>query len=884
MSMPPLASIIPWEQVCRMLEKVQGEKRPKKKEMLLKFITHFRELHHKKLQHQPDCPDTFFPVMRVLLPGLDRTRGAYGVKERRLADLYIRILGLKKDGNDAQKLINFRKPKALAGGETGDFAEIAYYVLRSRCLSGGKLTLLEVDQQLTSIAENHAAKNHEAVERSLLVMLNGMSAKEQKWLLRVLLKDMRLGLGQTAIFAAWHPDAKDYYDVTNSLEKVCKTLQDPAVRLHEVDVSLFCPFRPMLAQRAVLEKVEAQMNHKSYFAETKFDGERSQIHKKGGDYKYFSRNGFDFTSNFGADRHCGLFTPHLHSQLAPHVRDVILDGEMVGWSRNRHCIVTKGELMDVKHLKEEGDWQVCFCAFDIIYLNGKVLTNKPLGERLEVLRSVVTPLEGRVLISATTKVRSREEVVAALNEAIDRREEGVVLKDPDSVYQPASRRAGWIKVKPEYVDSLVPELDLVIIGGFYGKGTHHGALSHFLLGVAVPSEEPGGKPRLFHSFTRVGSGYTVDELQELVDKLKPHTRARQPTSVCVGRQKVPDVWIEPCKSFVVQVRAAEVVKSDLYRTGVTLRFPRVERVRYDKPWHQALTTTELRQLVQEASGKLAMKHCGDELDGGRGAKRRAVARVEGPSLPLHFRPADVSSTVKKDEIFASLEMCVMSGDEEMSKQALEMMVVEHGGSLTQHPGPNTHCIVANTPTIRVQNYITSSKHNVVLPSWVVASCSSGRLLPWGPLDILHLREKERNVMQDMFDQFGDSYTEPTDGKTLRRVMMRMKKESWRVLSEEEMSEMDEKLCDPGDLRALFRRVTAYFCEGEVDQLARLTLRLHGGVLSDSPSSVTHLIAGEESEIRASELAGRHLVTPDWIYESVERGKRLEERLYMPRLV
>lgn len=71
--------------------------------------------------------------------------------------------------------------------------------------------------------------------------------------------------------------------------QVCLTLQDPSVRLHEIDVSLFSAFRPMLAERAVLEKVEAQMGQQTYYAETKYDGERSQIHKKGSDYKYFSR-------------------------------------------------------------------------------------------------------------------------------------------------------------------------------------------------------------------------------------------------------------------------------------------------------------------------------------------------------------------------------------------------------------------------------------------------------------------------------------------------------------------------------------------------------------------------------------------------------------------
>ncbi|XP_064095629.1 DNA ligase 4-like [Macrobrachium nipponense] len=242
----------------------------------------------------------------------------------------------------------------------------------------------------------------------------------------------------------------------------------------------------------------------------------------------------------------------------------------------------QGDTWNVKNLREDGDYQV--------------LTNQPLSERLSKLKGVITPHEGRVIISPRTTVQSKEDVIKILNEAIDNREEGVVLKDPDSVYRPASRKAGWIKVKPEYVDSLVPELDLLIIGAYYGKGRRQGVLSHFLLAVAVETE-PGGKPREFHSICRVGSGYTVAELSDLVDKLTPHTSRQQPSGVIVSREK-PDIWINPVKSCVVQVRAAEVVKSLLYQTGVTLRFPRVEKVRYDKPWYDILTTKELNELEQ----------------------------------------------------------------------------------------------------------------------------------------------------------------------------------------------------------------------------------------------------------------------------------------------
>ncbi|KAK3856177.1 hypothetical protein Pcinc_037476 [Petrolisthes cinctipes] len=881
-SSKPIASVIPWSQVCRMLDKVQSATRANKKDMLFKFITTFRDLHHKKLEQEPTTRDSFFPVLRVLLPALDRSRGAYGVKEHKLAKLYITILGLKKDGNDANKLLNFRKPTSSAGGESGDFGEVAYYVLKGRCPDKGDMSLHEVDAHLTSIAENHAAKKHEEVERALMIMFRKMTAVEQKWLIRVLLKDMRLGIGQTTIFNAWHPDAKDYYDVTNSLEKVCQTLQDPNVRLHEIDVSLFSAFRPMLAERAVLEKVETQMGQQTYYAETKYDGERSQIHKKGSDYKYFSRNGFDFTSNFGADRHSGLFTPHLQPQLASHVREVILDGEMVAWSKSHNIMISKGEHLDVKNLKEEGDWHVCFCAFDIIYLNGEVLTNLPLSKRLEKLKAAIIPLEGRVIISPHFSVTSKEDVVAALNIAIDQREEGLVLKDPQSVYRPASRKSGWIKVKPEYVDSLVPELDLLIIGAYYGKGRRHGCLSHFLLGVAVPSDTPGGRPKCIHSVCRVGSGYTVAELADLVERLSPYTTRQQPRGVLVTREK-PDIWIDPTKSFIVQVRAAEVVSSELYQTGCTLRFPRVEKVRYDKPWYDALTTTQLHTLMQEASGKLATKHYTDGGDD-PSAKRKAAAKPEALlSLPSHFRPADLSKAVKKAEIFQGLEMCVMSGAGGQSKQELETKVVEHGGTFTQHPGPKTHCIVADQMSVRVKNNIRGGQYSVVHPAWVLSCVSHGRLMPWGPLDILHLKDSEQEDMQEHFDEYGDSYTEPTDETALRRVMENMGKESWTVPSPTEMLELDEELCETGDTRGIFRTIRAFFSDikGAKNQLISLTLRLHGGSVTQSAEDSTHVVTSLQSGLRPSELPGRHLVTVKWIYESVEAGKMLEERHFLP---
>lgn len=101
----------------------------------------------------------------------------------------------------------------------------------------------------------------------------------------------------------------------------------------------------------------------------------------------------------------------------------------------------------------------------------------------------------------------------------------------------------------------------------------------------------------------------------------------------------------------------------------------------------------------------------------------------------------------------------------------------HVKSKFQHfAGQNTHCIVTNAMTIRVKNYVTSLKHNVVRPSWMVACTRNSRLLPWGPLDVIYVQDKDKENMKDQFDEFGDSYMELLDEHTLKRVMDNMNKE------------------------------------------------------------------------------------------------------------
>lgn len=182
------------------------------------------------------------------------------------------------------------------------------------------------------------------VDAELVSLLRATSAEEQKWIIRILLRDMKFGIGHAGILNAFHPDARDMYDATNNLLKICDKLNDLSVRLHEVEIELFSPIRPMLSEECDVTKVEVYFKRTPFlYIETKLDGERFQMHMENGVFKYFSRNSRDYTSNFGSNPSEGMLTPKLAKQINSDIKSIILDGEMMCWNPKTKHFVTKGK-------------------------------------------------------------------------------------------------------------------------------------------------------------------------------------------------------------------------------------------------------------------------------------------------------------------------------------------------------------------------------------------------------------------------------------------------------------------------------------------------------------------------------------------------------------
>lgn len=165
-----------------------------------------------------------------------------------------------------------------------EFADVLYNVIRRRCSGASTLTLSDVNAALDRLSDMNGKNKREDIKSLLKFLIAQMSAVEQKWLVRIILKKVKLGVDQNTILRKFHPQAKELNDATNDLEKVCSSLADPNLRPSQAEISLFTPCRPMLADRAVIGKIPTQIGHPGMYVETKLDGERTQIHKEGKRY------------------------------------------------------------------------------------------------------------------------------------------------------------------------------------------------------------------------------------------------------------------------------------------------------------------------------------------------------------------------------------------------------------------------------------------------------------------------------------------------------------------------------------------------------------------------------------------------------------------------
>ena len=637
--------------------------------MIERFICRWRQ----------EVGNDIYPAFRLIIPERDRDRAVYGLKEKGIAKILVQIMKIDRSSEDALSLLDWKLPGlTVASRMAGDFAGRCYEVLSKRPMltEVGTMTIQEVNDLLDELSAAPKEESQRAILTHFYMRMNG---KELMWLIRIILRQMKIGATEKTFFAMWHPDAESLFSISSSLKRVCWELHDSSIRLEgdERGITLMQCFQPQLAQfqmhsfQRMVGKLHLTEDDPTFWIEEKLDGERMQLHMRtnlsvpgGKQFQFWSRKAKDYTYLYGSNLEddSSALTRHLKHAFRDGVRNLILDGEMITWDPEQDALVPFGTLktaaLSEQHNPYSTNHRPVYRVFDILYLNDQALTRYTLRDRRKALERSIDSVLGRLEIHPYTVASCPEDIEPKLRQVVAQAAEGLVLKNPRSSYRLNDRNDDWLKVKPEYMTEFGESLDCVVIAAYYGSGHRGGNLSSFLCGLRIdqpPSTTASERPPKHYSFFRVGGGFTAadyGEIRHRTDGKWITWDSKSPPSDFIelaggDRQyERPDVWIKPADSVVLEVKAASIAPSDSFRTGLTLRFPRFKRLRLDKDWQSALSMKEFLELKSNIEAVEKEK----EFLVDDAKRKRRVAR---PSRKKPFTVAGYSDRLRSNQVLST---------------------------------------------------------------------------------------------------------------------------------------------------------------------------------------------------------------------------------------
>ncbi|KAF8982790.1 DNA ligase (ATP) [Entomortierella lignicola] len=762
----------PFHDLIMLLEEI-SKKRSEKSQFLRRYFRTWRENGYGNM----------FSVIRLILPQLDRERGRYGLKEQKMADLYIASLNLLPGSEPARKLKSWKEG---SGDSTGDFSLVVREVVATRSLvthPQGQ-SIRDVNKLLTGLSRK-GSENAEIFK----TLVQSYTPLENKWIVRVINKDLKIGMSENSVLPCYHPDAIELFNVCSDLRKTVVDCSDPSVRVSTSTVNLGHPFKPMLSKRlSSARDVVESMGNMPFWIETKLDGERVQVHKDGEKYRYWSRNSTEYTHLYGATPDEGSLTPFLHPLINPKVEKLILDGEMVEYDPATKEIINFGTVKTAggNHSTDAHKRRPFLFVFDVLYMNGASIIDQPLESRRDMLPSIIPKeSEGHIEILKYQVGFTEQHIIEAIDAAIMGHQEGVIVKNPRSAYTPNGRGQDWVKIKPEYVDGVCDSLDVLIVGGFYGSGSRggQGVISSYLCAVRDNTSK-SVKGKKFLTFCKFGSGFTYQQMGN--ELLGPHWKEykhykENPWVDMVDNAKMrPDVIIDPEKSIVVEVKASEIVpNSDSYASEYTLRFPRFLHIREDKDESSCMTLSEVHRMFREFKGKLSMRQV--DANGAttlsKIKKKPVGLRKTTQAHLLHAIIGDMSVVKLETDLFKGQVFWVIRGDEEQSKPELEVLIKRFGGKQSQSDQVENTIIIAGLNGPDLFGLKKKGHRNIVLPTWVRDCVKEQRLVPLNPKYMLFTTSATEKEFRQIMDEFDDSYTEPLTAERLQEILDKMPKRS-----------------------------------------------------------------------------------------------------------
>ena len=491
----------------------------------------------------------------------------------------------KVSGTSEEKVVSeFKKI-----GDLGKTVELLLSKGKQHSLFVTKLTTKKVLENLRKLPETEGKGAVDKKMGIILDLLNSTSGKEAKYIIRTILGDLKVGIGSGLIRDAisefaFHPQSieekklkseiiQTAYDKATDFAEILEKAIKGEKALESISLTPGKPVKVMLYPKAKDIADAFEIVGKPAAFEFKYDGFRMMINKdEKGNVAIFTRRLDNVTKQF----------PDAVKYVKEYVNadTFIIDCEAVGFDGKTKKYKPFQDISQrIKRKydidKVQSELPIELNIFDIIYYNGKSLISEPFKERRKVIEKIVKPVEFKIKLAEQIITDSEDEAEKFYNKALEENQEGVMVKNLESIYKPGARIGYAVKLKPD-----ARELDLVITGAEWGTGKRAGWLTSFDVSCRNENNE-------LLEIGKVSTGLKEKKeeglsFEDLTELLKP----------LVVREEGRKVYVKP--EIVVMVGYQDMQKSPTYTSGFALRFPRMIRLRPDRGTSDIISLEEVK--------------------------------------------------------------------------------------------------------------------------------------------------------------------------------------------------------------------------------------------------------------------------------------------------
>ncbi len=447
----------------------------------------------------------------------------------------------------------------------GDLGLVAEEALKTKVQATLSKKSLDVNKVFSNLQKLSTLEGRGTVNKKtalVIELLAHSSPEKSKYIVKTILEKLRIGIAQgiirDAIAKAYFLDPKEIEkaaDITGDYGEVAELAISNSLK--EIKLSPEKPLNSMLAVIAKDVNEAYKALGKEVQFEYKIDGFRLQA-LKGKTIKLYTRRLENVTKQF----------PEIIEYIGKYVsaHDFILDAEAVAFDikTGKHKpFQTVSQRIKRKYNIEEmaKKFPVELNVFDIMYYNGKSVTDKPLKERRKILESIIKQQKKKIVLTEKLVTSKTKEAEKFFKKSIKESYEGLMAKNLESKYRPGRYVNGWMKLK-----KILDPLDVVIIKAEYGEGKRAGWLTSF----TIACKNKNNLLELGKVSTGVKEktvGLTYNELTKILKPLIIEKRGKE-------------VVVKP--KIIIEVAYEEIQESPTYTSGYGLRFPRILRLRMNE--------------------------------------------------------------------------------------------------------------------------------------------------------------------------------------------------------------------------------------------------------------------------------------------------------------